>query len=120
MDRTVLNMADYFLFDRIREGRGGREAIRSDNGSLSYEQVADLTSALGRQLVRLGVEPEQRVLIALPDGAEYVASLFGVLAIGAVAVMINPELRPDHLGAILDAARAPVAVVASSCLEALR
>ena len=119
MDLAVLNMADYFLFDRVREGRGDREAIRSDQGSLSYDQVAALTSGLGRQLLRLGVEPGQRVLIALPDGAEYVASLFGALSIGAVAVMINPELRPDHLGAILDAALAPVAVVASTYREAL-
>ena len=119
MGRAVLNMADYFLFDRIREGGGGRDAIRSDQGSLSYDQVAALTSGLGRQLLRLGVEPGQRVVIALPDGPEYVASLFGVLSIGAVAVMINPELRPDHLGAILDAARAPVAVVASPYRESL-
>jgi benzoate-CoA ligase family protein len=119
MDRAVLNMADYFLFDRIKEGSGGREAIRSDDGSLTYEQVAALTSALGRQLLRLGVKPEQRVLIALPDSAEFVASLFGVLAIGAVAVMINPELRAENLGAILDAARAPVAIVASVYREAL-
>ena len=55
----------------------------------------------------LGVEPGHRVLIALPDGAEYVASLFGILAIGAVAVMINPELRPDHLAAILDSGSRP-------------
>ena len=112
-------MADYFLFDRIREGRGGSEAIRSDHGSVSYDQIAGLTSAMGRELPRLGVEPGQRVLIALPDGAEYVASLFGILSVGAVAVMINPELRPDHLGAILDAARAPVAVVASSHRDAI-
>ena len=61
-------MADYFLFDRIREGQGGREAIRSDDGSLTYDQVAALASGMGRQLQRLGVEPGQRVLIALPDG----------------------------------------------------
>ena len=119
MHRAVLNMADYFLFDRIREGRGAREAIRSDRGSFSYDQVAALTSELGRQLLRHDVEPGHRVVLALPDGPEYVASLFGVLSIGAVAVMINPELRPDQLGAILDAARAPVAVVASPYREAL-
>ncbi len=97
----------------------GSEAIRSDIGSLTYDQVAAFTSGAGQQLLRLGVQPGQRVLIALPDGVEFVASLFGILSIGAVAVMINPELRPDHLGAILDAARAPVAVVASSHREAL-
>ena len=39
--------------------------------------------------------PEQRVIIALPDGPEFVAALFGVLKIGAVVVMVNPDLKPD-------------------------
>ena len=119
MGPGVLNIANYFLFDRIREGRGSSEAIRSDSGSFTYDEVAALTYGAGQQLLRLGVQPGQRVLIALPDGVEFVASLFGILSIGAVAVMINPELRPDHLGAILDAARAPVAMVASSHRDAL-
>jgi benzoate-CoA ligase family protein len=119
MGQPLLNMADYFLFDRIREGQGGREAIRSDDGSLSYDDVAALASGMGRRLQQLGVERGQRVLISLPDGAEYVAALFGILGVGAVAVMINPELRPDHLASILDSARAPIAVVASAHLEAL-
>jgi benzoate-CoA ligase family protein len=119
MGEPLLNMADYFLFDRIREGRGDREAIRADRGSLTYDQVAALASGMGRRLRQLGVERGQRVLISLPDGAEYVAALFGTLGIGAVAVMINPELRRDHLTAILDSARAPVAVVASPHFDGL-
>jgi benzoate-CoA ligase family protein len=119
MEQPLLNMADYFLYDRIREGQGGREAIRSDDESLTYEEVAALASGMGRRLQQLGVKRGQRVLISLPDGAEYVAALFGILGLGAVAVMINPELRPDHLAAILNSARAPVAVVASAHREAL-
>ena len=119
MGYPVLNMADYFLFDRIREGKGGREAIRSDRGSVTYDHVAGLASGFGRRLQQLGIERGQRVVIALPDGVEYAASLLGILGIGAVAVMINPELRADHLAAILDAARSPLAVVTSSQREAL-
>jgi benzoate-CoA ligase family protein len=119
MGNQVLNMADYFLFDRIREGNGGRDAIKSDRGSVTYQQVAGLASGFGRRLQQLGIGQGQRVLIALPDGVEYAASLLGILGIGAVAVMINPELRSDHLAAILDAARAPLAVVASPHREAL-
>ena len=119
MDQPVLNMADYFLFDRIREGNGQREAIRSDGGSLTYDEIGRLASGLGRRLQQLGIEAGQRVLIALPDGAEFVASLFGIVGIGAVAVMINPELRRDHLAAILDASRAPVVIVSSDHAESL-
>lgn len=107
-----LNIADYFLFDRLREGQGGLVAIRTDLGNLTYRDVAELTNGFRRRIDAEGVEPEDRVLIALPDGPEFAASIFGILAAGAVAVMINPELRPDHLGAILDSTRAPLAVVA--------
>ncbi|MGQ0849335.1 MAG: AMP-binding protein, partial [Actinomycetota bacterium] len=45
------------------------------------------------------------------DGAEFVGALFGILQIGAVAVPINPDLRTEHLSAIVEAAR-PAAVIA--------
>lgn len=119
MEQALLNMSDYFLFDRIREGNGGREAIRSDDGSLTYEEVAARASGMGRRFRQLGIQRGQRVVISLPDGAGYAATLFGILGIGAVAVMINPELRTDHLAAILNSARAPVAVVSPAHLEGL-
>jgi benzoate-CoA ligase family protein len=114
-----LNIADYFLFDRLREGQGERVAIRTDLESLTYRDVCELTNGFHRLIDAEGMAPEDRVLIALPDGPEFAASLFGILAAGAVAVMINPELRPDHLGAILDSTRAPLAVVAPEYRDVL-
>ena len=114
-----LNIADYFLFDRLREGQGDRVAIRTDSGSLTYQEVGALTNGLRHRIEAERVAPKDRVLIALPDGPEFAASIFGVLAAGTVAVMINPELRPDHLGAILDSTRAPLAVVAPEYREVL-
>lgn len=106
-----LNIADYFLFDRIREGDGDRTAIRLDRGSLTYRDVAALADGMRSRLELEGVRPEERVLLALPDGPEYAATIFGILAAGAVAVMINPELTPEHLASILNSTRAPIAVV---------
>ena len=114
-----LNIADYFLFDRLREGQGDRVAIRTDSGSLTYQEVGALSNGLRNRIEAEQVAPENPVLIALPDGPEFAASIFGVLAAGTVAVMINPELRPDHLGAILDSTRAPVALVAPEYREVL-
>jgi acyl-CoA synthetase (AMP-forming)/AMP-acid ligase II len=47
-------------------------------------------------LEHAGVEPEQRVL-APPDGLEFVAALFGTLKVGAVVVMVNPQLTVDGI-----------------------
>lgn len=114
------NIADYFLDQRVKEGRGDRIALRLDDRQLTYREVLDLASRFGRVLLRLGVQPEQRVLIALPDGPEFVGALFGALKIGAVVVMVNPSLEPEALSALFDYSRANAAVVGLpvlSCFE---
>lgn len=91
------NIADHFLADRLREGRGERRALLTAEGELTYAEVDALANRFGNLLVASGVRPEERVLIALPDGPDFVAALFGTLKIGAVVVMLNPHLKPREI-----------------------
>ncbi|MCP4204115.1 MAG: benzoate-CoA ligase family protein [bacterium] len=111
------NIADYFLDQRIQEGLGEAVAIRTDEGSMTYEEVLLLASRFGQALSRKGVRREERVLIALRDSPEYVGALFGILKLGAVVVMVNPDLEADNLAALLDYSRATCAVVDASVLD---
>jgi benzoate-CoA ligase family protein len=104
------NLADYCLDDRVREGRGERVAVRTDAGSFTYADVQALANRYANLLVEIGAESEHRVLIALPDGLDYVAALFGVLKLGAVVVMVNPALSLDDITSLLDYTRARVVV----------
>ena len=101
-----LNLADYFLRARVREGRGERTALLTDAGALTYAEVAARAARFGRLLAQRGIEPEQRVMIALPDGPEFVAALFGTVQLGAVVVMVNPTLPPGEIAALLEYTRA--------------
>lgn len=112
------NIAAHLLDERVREGAGGREALRLDADSLTYREVQELADRAGRVLARLGVRPGERVLIALPDGPEFVAALFGTLKIGAVVVMVNPDLKPEGLAALFDYTWASRVVVAGEALPA--
>ncbi|MCG8469881.1 MAG: benzoate-CoA ligase family protein [Gemmatimonadetes bacterium] len=94
---AIFNIARYFLEDRLREGRGERRAVLTSDGSLTYREVDALANQFGNLLLRADVRPEERVLIALSDGPEFAAALFGTLKIGAVAVMLNPHLKPDEI-----------------------
>ena len=105
------NIADFFLDARIREGRGDRVALVTDQRTWSYRDVQDLANRFGNLLREAGVMPEQRVIIALPDGPEFVAALFGILKIGAVVVMVNPELKPEAISYFYQYTRARVAIV---------
>ena len=116
--QDLFNIADYFLDDRVREGRGDRVALRTQSQTLTYRQVQSLANRFGNVFRRLGVEPEQRVLIALPDIPEYVGALFGTFKIGAVGVMVNPGLKPEEISYFYDYTRARLAVVHRESLDA--
>ena len=114
----AFNLADYLLDARLREGRGTRTALVCGDRKLTYQEVQALAHRFGHVLRRLGVEPEQRVIVALPDGPEFVGALFGILKIGAVVVMVNPQLKEEDVAYFFEYTRAKVAVVASQTLDA--
>src|SRR5438067_1306773 len=104
------NIADYFLDARVREGKGDRPAVLTDGATFTYREIAALANQFGHALREAGVQPEQRVMIALPDGPAFVGALFGTLKIGAVVVMVNPELKPEAIEYFYGYTRARVVV----------
>jgi benzoate-CoA ligase family protein len=107
----TFNLADHLLDARVREGGGARPSLLTDERSLTYGEVRALANRFGRVLREAGVEPEQRVVLALPDGPEFVGALFGALKIGGVVVMVNPEHKLDAIQHLFGYARASAAIV---------
>jgi benzoate-CoA ligase family protein len=106
----VDNAAAIFVDRPVEEGSGEETALVTPAGHVTYRELRALTDRAGQSLRRLGVEPEQRVALLLPDGPAFAASFFGALKIGAVAVPINTRLAAADLRAILDDCRAKVVV----------
>lgn len=113
-----LNLSEHFLGARIREGSEDRRALLTDDGPLTYGEVHGLASRFGNVLLDAGVRPEERVIIALPDGAEYVAALFGIARMGGVVVMVNPHLDPGQIRYFYEYTRARAAFVDTGVLPA--
>lgn len=92
----AFNLADFLLDERIREGKGDRVALLCGDESRTYAEVQAQANRYAGLLEDRGVQPEQRVILSLPDGFAYVAALFGILKRGAVAVMVNPDLAESE------------------------
>ena len=92
---------------------GGRRALLTDAGSLDYGEVLELSGRYARLLIELGVTPQDRVIIALSDGPDYVGALFGIVRMGAVVVMVNPHLKPDQIRYFYEYSGAQAAFVAA-------
>lgn len=106
-----LNADHFFLRARLEEGAGDRVALRLDDRVATYAEVDRLASVYAKKLIEAGVVAGDRVLIVLPDGVDFVASLFAIFRIGAVVVMLNPDLSEEAMGAIVDRSRAAASVV---------
>jgi len=110
------NMADYFLYHNLEEGREDKVCLYFEDKVWTYGETAIRSNKVGNALRDLGVEIEQRVLIVLPDCPEFIWSWFGTARIGAVITMINPLLPSDDYKYYLDYTRARVAIIHQSLL----
>jgi len=105
------NLAGWLLDARVEEGRGDRIALRLPGRDVTYHEVQVDANRFANVLQTLGVRPEERVFVALPDGADFVAALFGALKAGAVVVMLNPELQAEAIASLVDYLRPRLAVI---------
>jgi benzoate-CoA ligase len=112
------NMADYFLYHNLEEGRENKVCLYFEEQKWTYGEVARLSNRAGNALRELGARFEDRVLMVLPDCPEFVWTWFGAARIGAVITMVNPLLPASDYEYYLDYTRARVAVVHESVLPA--
>ncbi|MSO19361.1 MAG: benzoate-CoA ligase family protein [Acidobacteria bacterium] len=108
---TTLNIASYFIDSNIEQGRGGTIAIYEEGRTTTYEQLAEAMNRAGNALRTLGVEQENRVLLAIPDSVEFVAVFFGAAKIGAIPIPVNTAAKPEDLLYFLNDSGARVLVV---------
>lgn len=106
-----LNVADYFLDRHVREGRGGRVAVAGTGPPLTYEELSERAGRVAAACQELGVQPGDRVLLILPDSADWLACFFGVIKRGAVAVPVNPYTRAADYAYYVTDCRPRLAVV---------
>lgn len=84
------NIATHFV-DR---NDPGRTALITPRGRTSYGELAVRVNRVGNALREIGVRQGDRVLIALADGVDFVATWYGAQKIGAVTAEVYTFLQP--------------------------
>jgi benzoate-CoA ligase family protein len=117
---TSFNLATHFVDRNVAEGRGERTALITPQGAVSYAELAALTNRIGHVLRGLGVRQEERVLLVLADGVEFVATWYAVQKVGAVTAEAYTFLPAKDYAYYLEYTRAGVVVVDAATLERMR
>ena len=110
------NIAEYFIERPARE-HPNRVAILGEPAALTYAELAALVQRTAAALRASGCRPGDRVLIVLPDSAEFIAAFFGAARIGAVAVPVNSMTRAADYAYYLADSGARFAIVHASALR---
>ncbi len=113
------NLSTYYLDRNIEEGRADRVALIQGQETRTFAEIVDRVRRLSAFLRSVGVRPEDRVLLVLPDGFEFAEAFFACLRVGGVFCMVNPLLKANSLEYYLEYTKARVVLAHASVLPEL-
>lgn len=80
---------------------------------------SDQAAAVAATLAKLDVQPNERVLILLPDGPDFAPAFAGVIHYGAIPLTANPLLPTRDIMTLAAAAKARLILATLDTIEAL-
>ncbi len=107
------------LFAETADRRGEATALRHEQGTTSYAELAELTDRIAHGLADAGIAPGDRVAVFLERSPEAVASLYAVLQTGAIVVPLDPDYPAERLHFLLADSGATFAIAEPGWAERL-
>jgi amino acid adenylation domain-containing protein len=99
----------------------GRVAVEeAESGSICYGELARLSNRVRDRLLQLRVEPGDRVGICMRKSADAVASIFGIMKVGAAYVPTDPTAPVSRNAFIFHDCAVKVLIVEARLAAALR
>lgn len=91
----------YDLFHRNASLHGNRPALKSDEGQMTYRELAERTTALARVLSQQGLIKGDRISILANNSEAYFLVMGAAACLGAILVPLNWRLSVEELHHIL-------------------
>lgn len=111
--------AAFDLIERnLQAGRADKVAFIDEAGSITYGALAQRVDRCASALTRLGLEPEQRILLCLLDTIDFPTVFLGAIKAGVIPVAANTLLTTTDYAYMLRDSRARALVVSSALLPA--
>lgn len=85
------------IFWDARRSYANKPILIVDDKEVSFDELADHIQRLTGELRAKGIGQGDRVILAMNNCTEWVASILAVLGAGAICVPTNPGLRPPEM-----------------------
>jgi len=114
------NAAVDFVDRNVAEGRGDKLAFIDPARSITYGELQDRAARVGPLLAHMGVDPENRIALALLDTVDFPVLFWGAIRAGVVPVLLNTRLTVDQYRYLLEDSRAKAIFVSTALLATLQ
>ena len=116
----TFNAASWFVDRNVAEGRGPKVAIECGDRHITYAEVLEGVNRAGNLLrEQFEVRFEERIVLVLLDGPEFIYTFFGAVKIGAVPIPTSTLWKPADYEYVLNDSRARIIVISEALLPQL-
>jgi len=116
----IFNAASWFIDRNVAQGRGPKVAIECGDQRITYAEVLERVNRAGNMLRdQFEVRIEERVVLLLLDGPEFIYTFFGAVKIGAVPIPTSTLWKTADYEYVLNDSRARVIVISEALLPQL-
>ncbi|MGD0927580.1 MAG: benzoate-CoA ligase family protein [Streptosporangiaceae bacterium] len=102
----LFNACEYLLDRRLAAGDGPRTALTGAAGDVSYAALHDQVRRTATSLRKIGLQPEQRVLMLMADSPQFVVLYLAAMRMGAIPVPVSTMSRAGGVAELLQDSRA--------------
>ncbi|VAW30981.1 Siderophore biosynthesis non-ribosomal peptide synthetase modules [hydrothermal vent metagenome] len=105
------------LFEQVVADAPNSLAVTFEDQEISYAELNARSNQIAHALIKMGVQPQDRIAIMLENGPQQVEALLGVLKAGGIFICLDAHYPTHRLQAILDEAQPARFLIQPSCLE---
>ncbi|MEW5863826.1 MAG: benzoate-CoA ligase family protein [Pseudomonadota bacterium] len=105
------NAAEDLVGGNLRAGRRDKIAYIDDAGQCTFGELAERVNRFGNHLLSLGLQMEDRVLLAMHDTMDWPVAFLGAIRAGVVPVAVNTLLTPKDYEYMLADSRAKALIL---------
>jgi acyl-CoA synthetase (AMP-forming)/AMP-acid ligase II len=104
---------------QVAEQHSESVALVADGARTTYRELLAACAAVTHRLEQAGVQPQDRVALVYENSLQYIAALYAVFALRAIAVPLNATARPEDLAGWIEHCGAKLTLAADAYAASL-
>ncbi|MDR1820598.1 MAG: AMP-binding protein [Methanobrevibacter sp.] len=89
-------------FNKIVDNYGDKIALIASDKTLTFNELDAESNRIANSLIKRGLEKGDKVLLILNRDSKLISAIFGVIKVGGVFILINPDDPLDRINFIRD------------------